>query len=90
MKTRYVLPALLSVFVFVSFKTVNAQSAEEKLAKTILYKDSLFWVTYNNCDYSNFGQFFTDDVEFYHDKGGITNGVTALAEVSKKKFVQQS
>ena len=55
-----------------------AQTAEQKLAATILYKDSLFWTAYNNCDTESFGQFFTDDVEFYHDKGGITNGLKDL------------
>ena len=63
-----------------------SQTAEQKLTQTILYKDSLFWVAYNNCDYNNYGQFFTDDLEFYHDKGGITNGIAALTEVSKKNL----
>ena len=55
-----------------------AQTAEQKLTTTILYKDSLFWTAYNDCNPESFGQFFTDDVEFYHDKGGITNGLKDL------------
>jgi hypothetical protein len=85
MKTKYILPVLLA-FVFVSFKKANAQSAEEKLAKTILQKDSLFWQSYNNCDTTNYNQFFADDVEFYHDKGGITLGVENMALSVKKNL----
>ncbi len=86
MKTRYFLPALLSVFVFVVCQTANAQSDEEKVAKTILQKDSLFWHTYNNCDTANYNQFFSDDLEFYHDRGGITLGPANLALSLKKNL----
>src|SRR5687768_1720167 len=63
-----------------------AQTAEQKLTITILYNDSLFWTTYNNCDIEKFGQFFTDDLEFYHDKGGITNGLSNMVESFKKNL----
>ena len=42
------------------------------LERTILRMDSLFWKAYNACDIENMSEFFTDDVEFYHDKGGLT------------------
>ena len=56
-----------------------AQSTITELQSTIQKKDSLFWLSYNNCDVEGFRKFFTDDVEFYHDKGGITLGIEALA-----------
>lgn len=58
--------------------SLQAQTTPEELSKIILEKDSLFWTGYNNCDTSLTGQFFYPDVEFYHDKGGITNGLPAL------------
>jgi hypothetical protein len=57
----------------------NAQSTRSELQSTIYQKDSLFWIAYNNCDVDAFRKFFTDDVEFYHDKGGITLGIEALS-----------
>jgi hypothetical protein len=57
----------------------SAQSSMTELQSTIHQKDSLFWISYNNCDVDAFRKFFTDDVEFYHDKGGITLGIEALA-----------
>lgn len=44
----------------------------------VLSLDNQFWTAYNACDTSAFRQFFTPDVEFYHDKGGMTVGADAL------------
>jgi len=63
-----------------------AQSAEEKLTAVIMHKDSLFWNAYNNCDVNSFKDFFAEDVEFYHDKGGITLGIEGLAGSMKKNL----
>lgn len=76
-----VILAILSVLTF--DKILLAQPDIEKLSETILRKDSLFWKSYNNCDLQQFRQFFTDDMEFYHDKGGITVGLEKLAESMK-------
>ena len=58
--------------------SLQAQTTPEELTKIILEKDSLFWKGYNNCDTSLTGRFIATDIEFYHDKGGITNGLQAL------------
>lgn len=64
-------------FLFVGTAT-QAQTKYDSLTATILYKDSLFWTAYNNCDTIGFGSYVTDNVEFYHDKGGITLGKQKL------------
>ena len=68
------------------FCTVFAQTEQQKLTATILHLDSAFWNAYNNCDTAHFKDFVTDDVEFYHDKGGITSGATALIESLNKNI----
>lgn len=79
MKGRYLNRAVVLMLSVCFFSQgLFAQTAEQKLTTTILYKDSLFWTAYNSCDTHGFRQFFTDDVEFYHDKGGITNGLKDL------------
>jgi hypothetical protein len=50
------------------------------LSKTVLQNDSLFWEAYNACDIATMEIFFTEDVEFYHDRSGLTT--------SKKKFFE--
>lgn len=88
MKRRFYLIAtaviLLSLCPF--FQVLIAQTEQQKLFTIILSKDSLFWESYNNCDTEKFKQFFTDDVEFYHDKGGLTNGLENLTASFKKNL----
>jgi hypothetical protein len=56
-------------------RTLLAQTTAQNITAIILHEDSLFWQAYNNCDTARFKQFFTQDVEFYHDKGGLTTGI---------------
>jgi hypothetical protein len=73
---------LLSLSAVASF----AQDNDQQLSATILQKDSLFWKGYNACDTSVFAQFFANDVEFYHDKGGITFGLPDLVGTFKRNL----
>jgi hypothetical protein len=80
-KTLYLLGVLLA-----GIAQTCAQSADQKLTATILHLDSAFWNAYNNCDTAHFKDFVTNDVEFYHDKGGITSGASALIESLDKNI----
>jgi hypothetical protein len=69
----------------------NAQSLEsiksqEDLNKTISSLDVALFDSYNRCDLEKFGTFFVDDVEFYHDQGGVTLGRENLTESVKKNI----
>jgi hypothetical protein len=83
-KALFLLPVILFS------QIILGQTDDQKLASTILQKDSLFWITYNTCDTTQFQNFFTDDVEFYHDKGGVTQGLEALAGTIKKNLCSNS
>lgn len=72
--------ALFTVVLTLCSAHVFAQTEEQKLTATILHLDSAFWNAYNNCDTAQFKNFLTDDVELYHDKGGITMGAKSLIE----------
>jgi len=91
MTRKYYIVAQYAFLFLLGFTgVVKAQNAEEKATKIILQKDSLFWQSYNRCDTSNYSQFFSDDVEFYHDKGGITLGVESMAMTMKKNLCSNS
>lgn len=75
---------LLSVCSF--FNLLLAQPENQNLTTTILLKDSLFWTAYNSCNIESMKQFFTDDVEFYHDKGGLTLGLENLTTSLRKNL----
>ena len=63
---------------------LSAQTKEQKLEAVIRQNDSSFWTAYNNCDTLNIRQFITEDIEFYHDKGGLTIGLeNFMASVRK-------
>lgn len=54
------------------------QGSHSVLEQTILKQDSLFWQAYNACDVNKMISFVTEDLEFYHDKNGLTKGLTAF------------
>lgn len=55
----------------------------EEINKAIEEKDALFWQAYNSCDIATMEGLFTEDVEFYHDKNGETDGLKSLVESLK-------
>ena len=46
-----------------------------ELYKEIFQADSTLFDASNNCDSVTFRKFFTDDLEFYHDIGGLSVGI---------------
>ncbi|QYS90192.1 nuclear transport factor 2 family protein [Flavobacterium davisii] len=50
-----------------------AQS-ETEIIKKIQNLDTEFWKAYNSCNTKDIEIYIYDDIEFYHDKGGITLG----------------
>src|SRR5882672_3810426 len=78
--------SIIGVIILTStFNMLSAQN-ESDITRLITTKDSLFWVSYNSCDTEFMKQFIADDVEFYHDKGGITNGGENLINTIKKNL----
>jgi hypothetical protein len=63
----------------------NIQSQAE-LDKAITALDAALFDSYNRCDLEKFASFFVDNVEFYHDQGGVTLGRAALTDSIKKNI----
>lgn len=82
---------LLLLLLAVPIVRVDAQSPQrttppDELFRTIASLDSALFDAYNRCDLEKFGTFFLDDVEFYHDQGGVTFGRQNLTESVKKNI----
>lgn len=62
----------------------RAQSTgqNDSLFREIVRMDSLVFAAFNNRDVETFGASFSKDLEFYHDKGGLT-GYTHTVEFMK-------
>jgi ketosteroid isomerase-like protein len=61
-------------------------TSQAELEKAITTLDAALFAAYNQCDLRKFSSFFADDVEFYHDIGGVTLGKEALTESVKKNI----
>ena len=77
MKIRTSLLSLITTTtMMIVFNFSNAQSGISKsnpgLSDEILKMDSILFNAFNKRDTSLFKEFFTKDLEFYHDKGGLT------------------
>ena len=63
----------------VSMGIQGQKSTESELFETLKEKDSiLFDAAFNNCGIDTLNEVFTEDFEFYHDKGGLTEGKEAF------------
>lgn len=59
---------------------------QAELEKAITALDMGLFDAYKRCDIEKFASFFVENVEFYHDQGGVTLGRTNLTESVKKIF----
>lgn len=73
------------LFSFLS-EQLRAQGNTNDELQLVLVQDSLFWQQYNNCNVDAMREFFTNDIEFYHDKGGVINGLEEFLAVSKRNL----
>jgi len=60
--------------------------SQADLDKTITSLDAALFDSYNKCDLEKFSSFFVENVEFYHDQGGVTLGREALTDSVKKNI----
>ena len=66
-----------------SLESIQSQA---ELDKAIASLDAALFDSYNRCDLEKFATFFADDVEFYHDQGGVTLGKEKLTESVKNNI----
>jgi hypothetical protein len=66
--------------------TVGYKPDDQKLYDTIVKLDSIFFDYYNSCDvnFDKYAAFYSDSLEFYHDKGGFDNSKQNVLEGTKK------
>ena len=59
---------------------------QQDLDKAIGALDAAVFDAFNRCELEKFSAFFVEDVEFYHDEGGVTLGRKALVESVKENI----
>jgi ketosteroid isomerase-like protein len=66
-----------------AFENIKSQA---ELDQAVTALDAALFDSYNRCDLEKFASFFVDDVEFYHDQGGVTLGKAALTDSVKQNI----
>jgi hypothetical protein len=80
------IPLLVLLTVRAGAQPLETLKTPAQLFQAIQALDVALFDSYNRCDLEKFGTFFTDDVEFYHDQGGITLGRQKLTESVKQNI----
>lgn len=66
---------------------LKGQDAEDKaLYDTIMDLDKTYFTAYNDCDMKTQSEFYDDDIEFYHDMGGLATDKAELLKSIEKNI----
>jgi hypothetical protein len=71
---------------FLCCLSFTAYSQTEDLFQTIKELDSIFFTAYNKCDLTTQAKFYSDSIEFYHDKTGLTTSKQAILEATRNNI----
>jgi hypothetical protein len=63
-----------------------AQCQSNELYQTVVGLDSIYFKAYNECDIATQRELFSDSIEFYHDKSGLSTSKTELIEAIKRNI----
>jgi len=81
---------ILFTIIFLLFRIcVNAQrsrATDGKLYSELATLDSVVFANVYTCNSAKNETFFTDDIEFYHDKGGLTKSKKTLVDELRNNF----
>ena len=64
---------LIAIAIFSDAQAQKDSPANEALYKEIAHLDSVLFNAFNTRDTNTFKNIFSKDLEFFHDKGGLTN-----------------
>lgn len=81
-------PCLLLLLLFATFSYAQTKEPDPaQLKETITKLDAAVFDAYNKCDLEKFGSYFTEELEFYHDNGGLTDRTRQSLVDSVKKNI---
>jgi ketosteroid isomerase-like protein len=82
-----VVKIILALTLVLVSNTINCQDAEDKaLYDTIMKLDKTYFTAYNECDMKTQSEFYDEDIEFYHDMGGLATDKAELLKSIEKNI----
>jgi len=90
-----IFPLLIFITLLTSCKTTksttyrltkNYKPDNQQLYDTIVKLDSIFFEAYNTCNLNleKYGSFYSENIEFYHDQGGIMTSKQDIISATQK------
>ena len=66
----------------------NYKPDDQELYNTIIALDSIFFEAYNTCNVNldKYGAFFSENIEFYHDQGGLTTSKQEIIDATERNI----
>jgi len=58
----------------------------QKLYTKIVSLDSIYFNAYNTCDMKKQGEMYSEEIEFFHDKGGLSDSKQEILKSIKKNI----
>lgn len=89
MKIKLTLLSIVSILAFVtlvSFKPSPTPVQPKTLYDSIVAMDAMWEDAYNNCRMDVMEEIISEDLEFYHDQGGLTTSKKQLNEALKNNI----
>jgi hypothetical protein len=88
---KHIFPAFIALFMVGPAKTYAQDGYKyvpqsKELYNTIMHMDSVYFNAYNTCDMDMQAVIYADNIEFYHDKGGLMTSKKELLESIKKNI----
>jgi len=59
---------------------------DQQLYNDIVAMDKVFFDAYNNCDLAKQAAIYADDIEFFHDKGGLSTSKQDILAATEKNI----
>ncbi len=77
---------LMAIFLIAENSFAQPKPDDQKLYETIIKLDQEFLGFYNTCDKNleKYGSFYSENIEFYHDQGGLITSKLDIIEATKK------
>lgn len=76
----------IAVGVGLAAGSARAADAPGGAVAAVEERERTFWRAYNDCAVADMPALIAEDVEFYHDRGGVTLGRDALVESVRKNL----
>ena len=82
---------LISLFFFFQHAytqelSIKYEPKDLELYHTIASMDSIFFNAYNNCDMDKQDEIYSEDIEFFHDIGGLSTSKKEILESTKNNI----